>query len=61
MFGSAGYGSGAFFADFFFGRVVGAAGVDVDGLGWMGDVAVHVGALGDELAFAAVPFCEDFG
>lgn len=61
VFGAAGDGPCALFADFLGQRGVSGAGVDVGGVGWLGYIAGHVGAFGDQLAFAAVPFCEDLG
>jgi hypothetical protein len=60
MFGSAGDCTGAFFADLLFeGGVCGPC-VDTLGLGGLSDGAFQFGG-GNELGFALVPFCEDFG
>lgn len=49
--------SGAFLADFFFDRVFCAAGMDVDGLRWLGNYSVHsIG--GYQFSFTSVPFRE---
>lgn len=55
VLGAAGDGSRAFLADFFFERAGCGAGVDVLGLGGLGDDAFEVGGA-DEVGFAAVPF-----
>lgn len=62
VLGAAGHGAGAFAADLVFDLLGGAAGVDVLRLGGEGDLPAGVVAEGgDELGFAAVPFCEDGG
>jgi hypothetical protein len=42
VFGTAGDGAGAFFADFLFDVLGGSAGMDVLGVGWLGDDAVEL-------------------
>ena len=54
VLGPAGDGAGAFLADFFFQLAGRGAGVDVLGLGRLGDDALEVGGA-DEVGFAAVP------
>ena len=60
MFGAAGDGAGAFFADLFFEGGFGGAGVHVYRLRWLGDDAFK-GGCGDKFGFPTVPFCEDGG
>jgi hypothetical protein len=59
VFGAAGDSSCAFFADFVFQVACSGAGVDVLGLGWLGDGAVEVRVCSYEFAFALVPQFED--
>lgn len=54
MLGTAGDGSRAFFADFFFELAGCGAGVDVLGLRRLGDDALEFGGA-DEVGFTAVP------
>lgn len=60
VLGAARDGSSAFFADFGFDIAACATSVHVVGLGGLGDNAVKLVGL-DELAFAAVPFGQNFG
>ena len=60
VLGAAGDGARALLADFVLERAGGRAGVDVLGLGRLGDDALELGRA-DELGFAAVPLGEDFG
>jgi hypothetical protein len=61
VFRAAGDGTSALPSDLVLEGALGAAGVNVDGLGRLGDNAVHSATGGDKLAFAPVPFGEDFG
>lgn len=60
MFRSTRNGTGTFFSHFLFDRSIAGPDVDIDRLGRLGDITIHVAASGDELAFAFVPEFEHF-